>query len=182
MATIQLRGVDQYVRERLPAVCMCCGEQATEYKEKKFTWYPKWSALFAPLGLLPFLIVMLLTKRDMHLRMPLCDRHKWPWLKLQLATVGMLVYLFALPLFLIAVAASSPQGRSSIGVLLAGWAIGIVAVFVMFFIVVFRTIRVKRITKDTIILAGVSPAFVDRMSPSSFEPRVGAGRFSDSRW
>ena len=41
---------------------------------------PSWVIIFVFCGLLPFLIVALLTRKTMRVTLPVCDRHKNHWL------------------------------------------------------------------------------------------------------
>jgi hypothetical protein len=160
MATVELRGWGQQVTERLPSVCACCGQPAVISKEKKFEWFPKWTYLLIALGVLPFVIVMLITRKVMTVRVPLCEKHRRPWLELKLVA-GLFLFVLLAPLFVgvILAPAVGKIGEDGSAVLLGGWVLLCVVVMIGFFVVAMRSIRPKRITNDRIILAGVSPEF-----------------------
>jgi hypothetical protein len=164
---VTLCGQNERVTDSLPSVCMCCGGRATNSKEKKFIWYPRWIYLLLPIGGLPFLIAMLLSQKKMTVRIPVCDRHRRPWLGMQLFAAFTLVYLLVLPWFLIymSVQAEKIWGRGNPWslVLLGGWFVGIAVLCVLMFLLRLRYIHVKRITADTISLGGVSEAFAERV-------------------
>jgi hypothetical protein len=117
MAIVTLRGRNQQVTDRLPSLCACCGEPATLAKEKKFVWFPKWTYLLIPIGGLPFLIVLLLTRKLMIVRFPLCDRHPRPWLPVQLMAGMTLFHLFVLSwvAMILAAAVGRAEGRGGSG-------------------------------------------------------------------
>ena len=164
---ITLRGRDGFVTQALPSLCMCCGARATHSVPKKFAWFPLWTYALAPLGGLPFALVLTLVRKMMTVKVPLCDRHRYPWLVLKLFGGATLAYLLILPWFVIylSVAAEQAFGRGtplSLGLLLA-WAAGIPLWFVAIFVAKRRSIHVRKITPDAIKLGGVGEAFAARL-------------------
>jgi hypothetical protein len=158
--TITLRGSNERVTDSLPSLCMRCGDTATLSREKKFGWYPRWVWLIAPFGGLPFLVVLLVLRKLMTVKIPLCRRHRFPWLMMKLLLTLFLVYLFVAPLALVYVSVEIlGRNNSWSGPLLLGWLAGLPVIFVLIFVAARRTIHVKRITDDGMILGGVSQAF-----------------------
>src|SRR5437016_3362932 len=72
----------------LPAICMCCGGDATVTKVRKMSWCPPWVNALIFAGWLPYLIVaMILTKRAT-VQVPLCDQHQGHWFNRNLLVGG----------------------------------------------------------------------------------------------
>jgi hypothetical protein len=65
----------------LPEICMQCGAPAAGRREKQFSWNPGWVYLLLFCGLLPLVIVSLMTTKRIRLRAPFCDEHlnHWQW-------------------------------------------------------------------------------------------------------
>lgn len=177
MATVELRGRDARVTDYLPRVCACCGEAATDTKEKKFVWFPPWVfalAAFPPV----FLLTRLMTQKTMAVKLPVCDRHRFPWLWKYLAVAAWLVWMLVVSWAAIALAATVGRGSGGDGsaavAVLGGWFAGIVALYTLFIVVSLRSIRPVQITDDELRLKGVSPAFAEQAS--------GGGRVFAGRW
>src|SRR5688572_20737185 len=94
MATVELYGKHEHVIHGVPSVCACCGKPSTHSKEREFVWFPAWTYLLMFLGGLPFALVVACTRRTMTVSIPLCDKHRYPWLPKQLLGVFMLLFLF----------------------------------------------------------------------------------------
>lgn len=73
--------VSRYVAQdgQLPMICMRCGAPAIAYRKKGMTYRPGWVLLLILLGLLPFLIVALITEKRCRLMAPLCEQHEGHW-------------------------------------------------------------------------------------------------------
>jgi hypothetical protein len=67
-----------------PRMCMRCGEEAECDVPQRFTWTPSWVPICILLGLLPWLIIMLATRKTMRVVVPMCARHSWHWLSRKL--------------------------------------------------------------------------------------------------
>jgi hypothetical protein len=167
MARVELRGQAEQVRDQLPRVCACCGDTATGWKEKKFVWFPAWTYLLLPIGVAPYLVVMIVLRKFMNVRLPVCERHCYPWFWQYFTLAGFMVYLLVLPWFLIVLAAATEKthGRGNpLGVvLLLGWFVGLLVMPFVVWFVRRRHIHPVVITQDSIILGGVSEEFADRM-------------------
>src|SRR5579884_2302584 len=81
-------------RERLPQqLCMRCGEPATFTKTRKFSWYPSWVYLLILIHLLVFIIVAAIITKRMTVPVPLCDKHRYQFLRPTLLGVAALLLL-----------------------------------------------------------------------------------------
>ena len=65
--------------EDFPRLCMRCGCEADCDVPQTFAWNPGWVWVFIFFGLLPLLIVMLVTRKTMHLVAPMCRDHAGHW-------------------------------------------------------------------------------------------------------
>jgi hypothetical protein len=150
VATVVLQGHNQRVTMPLPHVCVRCGHPSDGYVEKKFAW---------------------LMMRRMSVKLPVCNRHRNPWLTSQLFAAGMLVYLIAGPLVAIYLSATAEQqvgGGNSLSIgLLTGWLVGLLVCVGLLVLVRRRTILPRRITADEITLWGVCRNFADRVGRQS---------------
>jgi hypothetical protein len=165
MAQIRLHR-EEVGREQLPAVCMRCGQPATVYKYRTFSWYPPWVLLLLLVGLLPAAIVaMILTKR-MYVSIPLCESHKNHWLVRTLLILGSLALVVVLIVCAVIVVSviSDQMGRKgddAVGFVCLGGAVLFVLWLVLIGIMQSTAIRPTEITDDTITLSGVSERFIN---------------------
>jgi hypothetical protein len=163
---VTLEGRAELVMEPLPSVCMCCGATATTIKKKKFAWFPRWVYLLIGFGLLPFAVVALVLTKKMTVRMPLCNRHRFPWLWQQLLTVFAAFYMI-LPCILGALVERLERSlggdNTVVPGLMLGWLFGLLGLVICLVGAAMLHIRVKRITDYEITLAGVSTAFAARL-------------------
>jgi hypothetical protein len=163
VATVVLQGHNQRVTMPLPHVCVRCGHPSDGYVEKKFAWWPTW-AYFPP-------ILAMFTTQRMSVKLPVCNRHKNPWLASQLFAITMLAYLIVGPIVAIflSVMAERDLGRGnavSIGIL-AGWFAGAIVFMALLVLMRRRTILPRRITASEITLWGVCRNFADRVGRQS---------------
>jgi hypothetical protein len=167
MTTIELRGQQQEVSERLPNTCMCCGAMATREVNKQFTWFPRWAYLGLFFGGLPFCVLAMALQKRMRVRLPVCDQHRWPWLGQYLFATLMILWLLIVPWLAIAGAAmtekSLGRGNPVALILLIGWLV-VLLLFVPAAIVVRRRfIHPRSITDDAIVLGGVHRDFAEQI-------------------
>lgn len=150
----------------LPPVCMRCGAPAVTHRKKKFSWYPPWINVIAPLALLPFAIVAALLTKRMTVQVPFCAAHKRHWFWRSFILFVSFVGIVALAIGGL-VLASHLRPRANLepfagGALLGGlilWAI--IAFFVQL-----TGIRPKEITDRSITLTNVSENFVHALAQS----------------
>jgi hypothetical protein len=62
-----------------PRLCMRCGQPADCDVPQKFAWMPSWVMILILVGLAPWLIVALLTRKTMRVVAPMCTRHAGHW-------------------------------------------------------------------------------------------------------
>jgi hypothetical protein len=65
--------------EDFPRLCMRCGQSADCYVPQTFAWMPSWVFVFILFGLLPFLLIALLTRKTMRIVAPMCTQHAGHW-------------------------------------------------------------------------------------------------------
>jgi hypothetical protein len=147
VATVVLQGHNQRVTMSLPHVCVRCGHPSDTFVEKKFAWWPTW--------------------QRMSVKLPVCNRHRNPWLAHQLFAAVMLVYLVvgAAAALLLWTMAEKERG-AGVGILI-GWAVGALFFMALLFLMRRRTILPRRITADEITLWGVCRNFADRLGRQS---------------
>jgi hypothetical protein len=170
MATIALHR-DEFEENKLPPLCIRCGEPATCVKKKTFTWGPDWllillfvSICFGPLFWVA-LILNLVVRKRMKVPVPLCQKHRNHWLPLQVVLfggIGLVVLLFTTVVILL-LTATHPNSPN---IPLAGWfALGtlLTLVIVLFPAAILqkRVIRATLITDYGIWLRGVASEFSD---------------------
>jgi hypothetical protein len=78
MATIRIYH-DETEGESFPMMCMRCGADTERLVPQTFTWMPSWVHVILFLGLLPWIIVMLVTRKTVRVMVPMCDRHVNHW-------------------------------------------------------------------------------------------------------
>lgn len=154
----------------LPRVCMRCGAPADELVSKNFSWHPGWVFVLLLFGVLPFIIVALMTMERTQVLAPMCARHKRHWSGR--ALLLFLTLLIPVTVFVIAIVAenqvrpgqqSALSGGLCIGsvLVLAAWAIAAI-------VVQMTAIRCIDITPDVIRLTNLSPGFVDAVMAHRF--------------
>lgn len=165
MASIKLRGRDGELTERLPKVCMFCGEPSAQRIEKKFTWNPGWVHVLILAGVVPYLIVLVVTQKAMRVRVPVCKEHKSPWLWYNVVQ-GVAVIVFIGLMILLGVLCGMAEDHGD------GWA-GFICLLgfgsVLGFLILAlglhlwgkKLIHPEEITDRTITLGGVSEEFYE---------------------
>src|SRR5438132_1122897 len=94
--------------ESFPDMCVRCGEPTDERTRQTFAWMPGWVHVLLFLGLLPWLLAALFTRKTMTVDVPVCHRHRNHWLFRKLyvglglafwvaAVVGLVVVIDELP-------------------------------------------------------------------------------------
>src|SRR5262249_18582414 len=100
--------------------------------------------------------------------LPVCQQHRSPWLWRNLAGVLAILYLFGgiVGLIVLSIVLDDLIGRHSTDVMLLvlfGWLAGLIGVIILIVVVNRSTVRPTDITERRLVLAGVSPEFVDRL-------------------
>lgn len=65
--------------EDFPRMCMLCGQPAERDVPQMFAWMPGWVHVFILAGLLPWLVVALVTRKTMRIVAPMCRKHAGHW-------------------------------------------------------------------------------------------------------
>lgn len=79
--------------EDFPRMCIYCGRETENLVPHTFSWMPPWVNICIFAGLLPWIIVMLVVRKTMRVRVPLCQRHTNHWaLRSQYVWVGLGVW------------------------------------------------------------------------------------------
>ena len=147
----------------LPPVCVVTGEPTTDFKRHTFRWTPPWVGILILAGLLPYLIVALITRKDITFDIPIASRKKGHWLWRQLfAVFGV---LGCIGLVIVGIALSNQPGGVNqgpdIGLYTAAAAgVGLVFVLAVALFLQFTSVRPKEITDRDITLVGVHENFI----------------------
>ncbi len=166
MATIRITRYE--VRKNLlPSVCMVTGEPTGESKLHTFRWTPPWVGVLILGGLLPYLIVAMVLRKQITIDVPLVARKRGHWFVRQ--AFGLLGVLGCIVLGIagIVMSADANNARNAgpdIGLILTAVAgVGLVAVIIVALILQSTCIRPKEITDRDIILTGIHENFVVAM-------------------
>ncbi len=150
-------------RGLLPRVCALTGVPTEDVKTHKFWWMPSWVYVTLVAGLLPYVIIALVTRKSMTVELPLIRGKHAHWLVRQL--FALLGVLGTLVLFFVGVVLSMDTRnggqKEQLGlILMAGG--GILFLVVLFGAVIFNAtaIRPVEITDSHITLTGVHEDFV----------------------
>ncbi len=169
MPDLTLRGGNKKVIDRLPMVCMVCGDDADLTKSKTFTYTPP--GAWAMFGLLGAVIASFFTKK-MRVDLPLCHKHSNPWLMSNVATAALLGVLFG-GLLIMAIFASALPDRDeksiAIGILVVLWILGMILTGIAAGIASKRAITSVEIDDRRIRLANVCQEFIDVFKESEEE-------------
>jgi hypothetical protein len=151
--------------DRLPDVCMVCGEAATTIKTQQMSYCPSWIGVTWILGgpLVYFIMARMLTKHA-SVQTPFCDAHQSYWFKRLCITLGAVLFLilFGVGGFFAVVLLAAGQRNESLGYY--GLAAGVVLflIFVIILGAIRRTsIRPSEITERDLLLVNVCQEFVD---------------------
>lgn len=178
MARIRLREAETKA-ERLPEVCMACGQPAAAYVAKTFRWYPEWIGVFILLGVLPFWIMAAIMSKYMTVEVPLCEKHGRYFTTRLIALSVIVALIFLIPItvaiFALAVSDRDQAGNSLAAALCIFVPCIIVGVIVIYFIQN-RMIRPKEITDRNITLIRVHEDFVEAMQEARDEREYGDER------
>jgi len=129
---------------------------------------PSWVIIFVFCGLLPFLIVALLTRKTMRVTLPVCDRHKNHWLVRRLFVGLGLLALIGAGVGLAILDKQLPKdvvNASAVALAAAALVWLITAV-----ILASGAVRAGEITNDYIDLVGVDRDFADEWKETHPDP------------
>lgn len=143
----------------LPPVCLRCGQPATGYQRRTYSWHPSWVHILHVATVWPLALAALLTRKRLQVCAPYCDEHRATARRRRLVLISGLGGFGAM---LIAIwlneggfgsLLDSPLYVSYFLSLLWLARLGILRI---------NMIRPKEITDDSITLTGVSPTFVSQ--------------------
>ena len=149
-------------RGLLPQVCALTGEPTDDVKSRKFMWNPPWVAITLLAGLLPYVIIALITRKNMTVELPLVRAKHGHWM---VRTLLALLGLFgSIGLAIGGGIVAGDRNNESIGLtMLAAGGILFVATIVLLIVFQFTTIRPLEITDRTITLTGIHQGFIDAL-------------------
>ena len=147
----------------LPPVCVVTGEPTSDTKRHTFRWTPPWVGILILAGVLPYLIVALILRKDITFDVPIASRKKGHWLWRQL--FGLFGVLGCIGLVGVGIALSHQPGGANqgpdIGLYTAAAAgVGLIFVLAIALILQNTSVRPKEITDRDITLAGVHENFI----------------------
>src|SRR5712691_4706158 len=141
-------------RDRLPAVCMICGQPSVTHISKSFRWSPGgdgWN-----LAAMYF--------KQMAVAVPVCDRHRryFMWRKIAIAvTTGLLFLVPAINSGVIQAGVQAPnQELTGIMFGILGFVVGVVPAVMILWLIRNNTVRAAEITERGITLKRVHDNFV----------------------
>jgi hypothetical protein len=146
-------------RNRLPDLCMRCGEPATMQKSRNFRWCPPWATITILAGLLPYVIVSMVLTKYKRVQVPLCDQHRGHWWVRGL--IIFLGFLCLLALMVTAIAFSADEYGVLPAILWSATGIAFFGWLVLIIVLQYTVIRPSEITDRGITLCGVSKTFAD---------------------
>lgn len=152
-------------RGLLPPVCMITGEPTTATKRHTFRWTPPWVSILILAGLLPYVIVAMVTRKQMTFDVPVAAGRKWHWLWRQLFAIFGILGCIGLVFVGIALSNGTNNNRVNQGpdfglITAAAAGIGLVVTLVIALILQYTSVRPSEITDREITLAGVHENFV----------------------
>lgn len=146
----------------LPPVCALTGAPTDDVKKKTFMWQPGWVSVLILAGLLPYLIVSLMMRKQMRVELPMVrDRHgHWIWRVL----VGLSGVTIGFSAIIGGGLLAENRGSESVGGVLALVGVSVVLVSLIVWLVLNNnSIRPAEITDRDITLVGVHQGFVDAL-------------------
>jgi hypothetical protein len=159
------RQITVYTDERddLPSVCARCGTPAQHRVRRTFAWYPSWVILLLFAGVLPYLIVSSVLRKQRTVPVPLCDRHAKHWRWRTILTYGALLglCLVGVSSMVFADREWGPTANMVAGLVCIGAVCALFPWLIMVLILQATSIRAVEITDDSITLTGLSQEFAD---------------------
>ena len=146
----------------LPRVCALTGVPTDDVKAKTFLWQPAWVAVLILAGLLPYLIVSMIIRKQMRVELPLVRAKHGHWMWRQL--VGVLaLFVFVTVMIGSGALAGNPNTERLVGWVALAGLVGFVAAIALFAVLNHLAIRPAVITDDDITLVNVHQNFVDAL-------------------
>ncbi|HLW67799.1 MAG TPA: hypothetical protein VKS79_20950 [Gemmataceae bacterium] len=178
MAELRLKQ-SQTTGDRMPMVCMVCGEPAVKHYRKNFSWVPGWVHITIIAGLLPWaIIVSILTKR-MWVDVPVCQQHRgYFWKRTAVAVLSFL--LLAVVSIGAAVLLDEMGAKDAVGFVCVGSAGLFFAWVIALFVIQQTMLRPKEITDRSITLTRVHEGFLTALREFRDQEDDGDGLEEDS--
>lgn len=95
--------------ETFPEMCMKCGAEEERMVSQTLNWMPWWVNFFILLGLLPWLIAALITRKSVRLAAPMCARHVHHWRNRTIYVWGGLIFWVGVAFILLATLSEFPE-------------------------------------------------------------------------
>lgn len=148
---------DEALGDDFPPMCMRCGAEAELRVPQKFAWMPAWVHVFILMGLLPWLIVAVITRKTMWVDAPMCPAHIHHWRNRKLFIwLGLFFWIAAV---IAAVMLSDDLPKDAVMAVFAGLLFGALAWLVVGLLLVHGAIRAAEIRDSGIELANVNRDF-----------------------
>lgn len=182
MAKVRL-SYDQCRHDDLPELCARCGKPSELKLKRVFKWHPSWVIILILFGLLPFLLVALLTTKRMKVNVPLCEEHRSHWWHPKL--FGCLTLPLLLLVFIVGIGMlpDRPGRNDDTSVATGVWIVGLLGFLVcLVTVAVWGSSRIRplKIDDESILLAGVSDEFADEAKKlREADSRGGYGDYDD---
>jgi len=145
--------------EDFPRMCMRCGQPAECDVTHTFAWMPGWVHVCILLGLVPWLVVMLVTRKTMRVVVPLCLQHAGHWRVRRLYVwLGLVFWIAA---FIALGVSASELPEDAIGPLLGACLLGGLAWLIAGVILMNNAIKAVDIRERRMDLANVNRDFAE---------------------
>ncbi len=171
--------------QRLPPYCMYCGAPASVQKNRRFAatnWFAFLFNVGSPVFPVPDIISNPLGEaareigdNSVVIPVSLCSKHKNHWMWRSLAAVSIVLLWVVVSLAILVFKPEAMTATTS----LIGLGLYSVASVVLLVVVTKLTIRVRRIRSPAVLLAGLSPRFVEMLAEPLKDGCVSRRRF---RW
>lgn len=156
---LDLREADGY----LPPVCMCCGEPASDTKQRTMTWCPPWVGILILAGLLPYVIIASVMTKRTTVQVPLCDQHQGHWFNRTLLMWGSFFLFGIIGVAGLVLGLNLQKGDQDavMPFVCIGCAVLLVAWIIIAVVCQNTAIRPREISTYEITLTGVCSEFID---------------------
>jgi hypothetical protein len=136
---------------------MRCGGQAHARVPQRFAWMPGWVHIFILFGLLPWLVLALVTRRTMRVAAPMCRKHMNHWFRRKLYIWIGLIWWIGVAIVLLANTDELPA--NVVTPIVAASLLGALLWLIVGLILAQGAIRAAQIRESAIELANVNKEF-----------------------
>jgi hypothetical protein len=145
---------------KIPPICMECGEETDSYVTRTFSWTPPWVYFLVLFGLIGIILAVILSNvysKRQTLDCPLCPAHRNHWSRRTWMVCGIFLLI---PMGIAAAVVVGQQLHDDYtGIVVAGCAVFCLVVLITMAIVSRRCIRAQDITDVDMVLVGVHKKF-----------------------